>query len=100
MVGVYTISTPPNAVSMDEFCIDIKDFIIDDDIVESNETLNIVLQSISPYGVVGSESTTVIEIIDNDSKTVIRLSLHFTLKVQQWLFLLLHSFVHALQNCK
>ena len=85
MVGVYTISTPPNAVSMDESCIDIRDFIIDDNIVESNETLNIVLQSISPCGMVASDSTTVIEIFDNDSKTIIKLSLHFTITVQQWL---------------
>ena len=85
VVGVYTISTPPNAVSMDESCIDIRNFIIDDNIVESNETLNIVLQSISPYGMVGSDSTTVIEIFDNDSKTIVRLSFHSIIMVQQWL---------------
>ena len=68
MAGVYTISIPPNAVSMDEFYIDISDIIIDDNVLESNEMFDIVLQSVSPCGTVGSDTTTVVEIIDNDSK--------------------------------
>ena len=71
MAGVYTISIPPNAESMDEFYIDISDFIIDDKVLESNETFDIVLLSVSPCGTVGSDMTTVVEIIDNDSKIYI-----------------------------
>ena len=77
--GVYTIPIPPNSGSLDEFCIDIRDFIIDDHILESNETFDITLQSVTPCGEVGSESNTVVEIIDNDSKAILFLTLHLIL---------------------
>ena len=68
---VHTISIPPNATSMDKYCIDMRDIIIDDHVLESNETFDITLQSVSPCGRVGSESNTVVEIIDNDSKAIL-----------------------------
>ena len=49
------------------FCIDMTSFILDDDILESPESFRISLQSVTPCGNVGS-NTTIVEITDNDSK--------------------------------
>ena len=64
--GPQTIVIPSGAVDGDTACIDASLFILDDEILESTETFNLILSSVSPCGDVDSEAT-VVEIIDDDS---------------------------------
>ena len=69
--GNQAIEIPVGAMTGLEYCRDISTFIINDEILESTELFSIVLTSVSPCGNMGTDDTTVVEIIDNDSKDVL-----------------------------
>ena len=67
MGGARIVTIPPGTASGD-ICTDLGTFIVDDAILESDETFSIQIQSVSPCGVIGTESITTVGITDNDSE--------------------------------
>ena len=65
--GIHTYTISPGTTSGD-ICFDIEDFIIDDTVLETTEDFAIEVQSINPCGSIGTASTTVVTITDNDGE--------------------------------
>lgn len=67
--GIYRIIIPPGSVSGD-YCIDIEDFIVDDEILESTEIFTVNLIDVLPCGDIGPDDETEVSIFDNDCKNI------------------------------
>ena len=65
--GIYTISIPPGSFSGD-YCIDIADFIVNDEILEATETFTVDLLDVLPCGNLGPDVETEVSILDDDCK--------------------------------
>ena len=61
--AVFVTFTAPSTAPQ---CITIT--LLDDDIYEGDETFTATISSVSPGGTIGTQDTTTITIVDNDSK--------------------------------
>ena len=70
MGDVHTITISPGTTSGD-ICTDLGTFIIDDLVLELDETFGVEIGSISPCGNIGAGNVATVTITDNDGKIIV-----------------------------